>query len=71
MGSRKYLIIFQAVSSGLNGPLLGTDEQEIVLLVYLVLDIVNNKVIGQKPYTLSTPLKRKLSVAGIPRYYTK
>jgi hypothetical protein len=44
MGSRKYLVIFHAVSSGLNGPLLGTDEQEIVLLVYLVLDILNNKV---------------------------
>lgn len=44
MGSRKYLVIFYAVSSGLNGPLLGTDEQEIVLLVYLVLDTINNKV---------------------------
>ena len=54
MGSRKYLIIFQAVSSGLNGPLLGTDEQEIVLLVYLVLDIVNNKVIDRTAVIYST-----------------
>ena len=44
MGSRKYLVIFHAVSSGQNGPLLGADEQEIVLLVYLVLDVINNKV---------------------------
>jgi hypothetical protein len=44
MGCRKYLVVFHAVSSGLNGPLLGTDEQEIVLLVYLVLDVINNKV---------------------------
>jgi epithelial splicing regulatory protein 1/2 len=46
MGSRKYLVIFHAVSSGQNGPLLGADEQEIVLLVYLVLDVINNKIMS-------------------------
>ena len=44
MGSRKYLVVFYAVSSGQNGPNLGADEEEIVLLLYLVLDADKNKV---------------------------
>ena len=45
MGSRKYLVLFHSVSCGQNGPNLGADEQDIVLIVYLILDITNNKVI--------------------------
>ena len=44
MGSRKYYVIFHAISCGMNGGALGSDEQDIVLIVYLVLDIINNKV---------------------------
>ena len=45
MGSgRKYLVLLHLVSAGENGEGLGSDEQEIVLVVYLVLDVINNKV---------------------------
>ena len=44
MSSCKYLVIFFAVSAGQNGPNLGADEEEIVLIVYLILDVENNKV---------------------------
>jgi epithelial splicing regulatory protein 1/2 len=40
-----YLVIFYCATAGQNGPLLGSDEEEIVLLFYLVLDTVNNKVV--------------------------
>ena len=39
-----YLVIFYCATAGQNGPLLGSDEEEIVLLFYLVLDTLNNKV---------------------------
>ena len=39
-----YLVTAHAVTAGQDGPLLGSDEEEIVLLIYLVLDVVNNKV---------------------------
>jgi len=48
MGSRKYYVIFHAISCGLNGGALGSDEQDIVLIVYLVLDIINNKILKMK-----------------------
>lgn len=46
MSSCKYLVIFYAVSAGQNGPNLGADEEEIVLIVYLILDVANNKIVG-------------------------
>ena len=39
-----YLVTAHAVTAGQDGPLLGSDEEEVVLLIYLVLDVVNNKV---------------------------
>jgi len=46
MSSCKYLVIFYAVSAGQNGPNLGADEEDIVLIVYLILDVANNKIVG-------------------------
>lgn len=40
----KYLVIFYCASAGLNGPELGSDEEEIVLLVYWVIDLHSNQV---------------------------
>jgi len=45
MGSRKYLVLFHVVSAGENGEGLGSDEADIVLVLYLVLDIVQNKIV--------------------------
>ena len=43
----KYLVIFYCVTAGQNGPELGTDEEEIVLLVFWVIDLHSNQV-GEK-----------------------
>ena len=50
MSSTKYLVIFYGVSAGQNGPNLGSDEQDLVMLIFLVIDTEENKVKG----TLST-----------------
>ncbi len=44
VAARKYLVLFHTVSCGQNGPGLGSDEQDIVLIVYLVVDLQGNKV---------------------------
>ena len=52
--SPQYLVIFHGVSSGLNGVNLGSDEQDLVTLVYLVLNVKEKKVSpllsSSKPY---------------------
>ena len=40
----KYLVLFYGVSSGANGANLGSDERDLVTLVYLVLNTEENKV---------------------------
>ena len=44
MSSTKYLVIFYGVSAGQNGPNLGSDEQDLVMLIFLVIDTEENKV---------------------------
>ena len=48
----KYLVLFYGVSSGANGANLGSDERDLVTLVYLVLNTEENKVsvIDQEAY---------------------
>ncbi len=43
-GNKRHLVIFHCISSGLNGADLGSDENEIVFLVYLVVDLQTKKV---------------------------
>ena len=40
----KYLVLFYGVNSGANGANLGSDERDLVTLVYLVLNTEENKV---------------------------
>ena len=40
----KYLVLFYGVSSGANGANLGSDERDLVTLVYLVLNTEENQV---------------------------
>ena len=53
--SSKYLVIYHAISAGQNGPNLGCDEEEIVMILYLVLNVAENKVsfIHLNPSTFS------------------
>ena len=46
--SSRYLVVFHAVSAGLNGAALGSDEQEIVFIVAVVLDVRDNQVRGEE-----------------------
>ena len=40
----KYLVLFYGVSSGTNGENLGSDEQDLVTLIYLVFNTEDNQV---------------------------
>ncbi len=42
--SDNYLVIFHCVSAGQNGAELGSDEEEIVFLVFWVIDLHSNQV---------------------------
>lgn len=39
-----YVCVLYVATAGLQGSLMGSDEQEIVLLIYVVVDVVSNKV---------------------------
>nr|CAD7430137.1 unnamed protein product [Timema monikensis] len=39
-----YLCVLYVSTAGQQGPGLGTDEEEIVLLVYVVIDMGQNKI---------------------------
>ena len=45
-GNKRHLVVFHCTSSGLNGADLGSDENEIVFLVYLIIDLQTKKVGG-------------------------
>ena len=40
----KHLVLFQVVSAGQNGPELGNDEEQIVYVLYTILNVDQNKV---------------------------
>ena len=43
-GNKRHLVVFHCTSSGLNGSDLGSDENEIVFLVYLIIDLQTKQV---------------------------
>lgn len=44
MSDTKYLVIFYGVSAGQNGDNLGSDEQDLIMLIFLVINTEENKV---------------------------
>lgn len=44
MGTASHLVCLFCVTAGQNGENLGSDEEQIVLFVYLLYDVANNKV---------------------------
>ena len=46
MAEEKHLVLFQIVSAGQNGAELGSDEEQIVYLLYAIHDVQHNKVKG-------------------------
>jgi epithelial splicing regulatory protein 1/2 len=47
MTNSSYLVVLFCASAGKNGEELGVDEEQIVLFVYLLYDVPNNKVGSQ------------------------
>ncbi|KAF2884210.1 hypothetical protein ILUMI_21965 [Ignelater luminosus] len=45
-----HVCILYVATAGLQGPLMGSDEQEIVLLIYVIVDVMQNKVVGVQQY---------------------
>lgn len=39
-----YVCAFYVATAGLQGALLGSDEEEIILLIYVIIDLTQNKV---------------------------
>lgn len=44
-----HICIVYVATAGLQGQLMGSDEQEIVLLIYIIIDVKQNKV-GRESY---------------------
>ncbi|KAK2724889.1 hypothetical protein QYM36_001378 [Artemia franciscana] len=45
-----YLAVINLATAGLNGALLGSDEEEIVILVFVVVDVAAKQVVGLKEF---------------------
>lgn len=41
---RRYLCLFHLITAGLFDDQLGSDEQEIIEMIYLIIDVEQNKV---------------------------
>lgn len=52
MTNANYLVVLFCASAGKNGEELGVDEEQVVLFVYLLYDVPNNKVNILFPYFL-------------------
>lgn len=44
MAGPHHICVVYVATAGVQGNLLGSDEQEIVLLIYIIIDVVQNKV---------------------------
>ncbi|XP_072156853.1 RNA-binding protein fusilli isoform X2 [Bemisia tabaci] len=52
MKSPQHLCVLYVATAGLQGNALGSDEQEVVLLVYVIVEVSANKVIGVQQYVV-------------------
>ncbi|XP_018320857.1 RNA-binding protein fusilli isoform X2 [Agrilus planipennis] len=47
-----HVCVLYVATAGLQGNLMGSDEQEIVLLIYVIIDYVQNKIVGIQQYPI-------------------
>ncbi|XP_060536647.1 RNA-binding protein fusilli [Cylas formicarius] len=47
-----HICVLYVATAGLQGPLMGSDEQEIVLLIYVIVDVIQNKIVGVQQYPI-------------------
>lgn len=59
-----YLVVLFAATSGASGELLGSDEKELVQLVWQLVDVKNKKVISNMATTLFIMVKHRYTEAG-------
>ncbi|XP_042222346.1 epithelial splicing regulatory protein 1-like, partial [Homarus americanus] len=50
-----HFVVMYTATAGANGPLLGTDEEDIVLMQFLVWDAVSRKVVTEQQYIIRPP----------------
>ncbi|XP_066954813.1 epithelial splicing regulatory protein 1 isoform X1 [Macrobrachium rosenbergii] len=50
-----HFVVTYTATAGANGPLLGSDEEEIVIMQYLVWDTVSRKVVTEQQYIVQPP----------------
>lgn len=44
LATNQHLCVLHVATAGLQGIALGSDEEEIVLLIYVIIDVQHNKV---------------------------
>ncbi|XP_022906972.1 RNA-binding protein fusilli isoform X2 [Onthophagus taurus] len=47
-----HICVMYVATAGLQGPLMGSDEQEIVLLIYVIIDTIQNQIVGMQQYPI-------------------
>ncbi|XP_034242512.1 RNA-binding protein fusilli isoform X2 [Thrips palmi] len=52
MQGTRYLCVLYLATAGQQGARLGSDEEEVVLLIYVVIDVAANKVVGAQQYVV-------------------
>ncbi|KAH1001153.1 hypothetical protein HUJ04_013400 [Dendroctonus ponderosae] len=50
MAAPRHLCVLYVATGGLQGPLMGSDEQEIVLLIYVIINVSENKLQTETPH---------------------
>ena len=44
MKRSNFLVLFHVASAGQNGPLLGSDEEDIIYIIYVLFDVTKKQV---------------------------
>ncbi|KAH1001148.1 hypothetical protein HUJ04_013400 [Dendroctonus ponderosae] len=52
MAAPRHLCVLYVATGGLQGPLMGSDEQEIVLLIYVIINVSENKIVGMQQHSI-------------------
>ncbi|XP_063908037.1 RNA-binding protein fusilli isoform X2 [Zophobas morio] len=47
-----HVCVLYVATAGLQGSLMGSDEQEVVLLIYVIVDVLQNKIVGVQQYPI-------------------
>ncbi|KAL6441482.1 hypothetical protein ACFW04_003578 [Cataglyphis niger] len=63
-GTPNILVALYVATAGLQGNALGSDEEEITLLVYVLIDELQNKVLGRQQYIVRPMIMEESCTSG-------